>query len=316
MAASGRTVDCLRTSGPAGEEVQVPVGILRGAADGPTLALVAGCHGSEYDGIEAVKRLFVSVDPAQLSGRLIVIPCLNVPAFYGLAMHVNPVDGENPGRAVPGDEDGSHTDRMVELMWRHAIEPADYVIDVHGGDLEEELVEYSQVELTGDEAVDAAAEAMARVSDMPFLLRRPARPLSDERGPLPLVAGLHGKPSILLEAGSHGQLDEAAVESHLNGIRNVLNHLEMLPGEPTTRNAEPMELRRFVGVPAPVDGFWYPDVRKGDVISRGQHLGEIRDFFDEKLAEVRSPENAAILGVMTIPPRRKGSMLMGVGTFD
>jgi hypothetical protein len=71
-----------------------------------------------------------------------------------------------------------------------------------------------------------------------------------------------------------------------------------------------------VGVAAPVDGLWYPEVLKGEIISKGQRLGRMCDFFGETLDVVESAENAAILGVMTILPRRAGDMLMGVGTLD
>jgi hypothetical protein len=232
-------------------------------------------------------------------------------------MHVNPVDGENPGRAAPGDAQGSHTQRMMELAWRNAIVDADYVIDVHGGDLEEELVEYSQVELTGNADVDARGEALARALDMPFFVRRVARQSEiGAGGPIPLVAALDGKPAVLAEAGSHGILDEAGVAAHMKGFRNAMRHLGMIDGELEVENPSPLELKRFVGFPAPVDGFWYPEVVKGETIRQGQRLGTMRDFFGETLAVVESTENAAILGVMTIPPRLKGDMLMGVGTLD
>ena len=90
----------------------------------------------------------------------------------------------------------------------------------------------------------------------------------------------------------------------------------MLPGLPTINNPRPMLLHRFAGVAAPVEGFWYPRVKKGDIITKGEAVGEMRDFFGAPLATVYTEENAAILGVMTIPPRRQGEMLMGLGTLD
>ena len=78
---------------------------------------------------------------------------------------------------------------------------------------------------------------------------------------------------------------------------------------------DPLELHRFLGVEAPVEGSWYPYVKKGEVVRKGQAIGEMRDFFDAKLAVLSSDEDAAILGVMTIPPRRKGDWVMGLGTL-
>jgi uncharacterized protein len=313
---SGKTTDFLTTESPEGEDVSVPVGIVDGASGGPVLLVVAGVHGSEYDGIEAAKRLLKWVEPSQLAGKLIVVPCLNIPAFYGLAAHVNPIDGVNPGRAFPGDPEGSHTERMTALIWPFA-ESADYIVDVHGGDLEEELVEYSQINLTEVEEVDRKADALARALDMPYLVRKPKQgDLPTSGSSLHSVAAAHGKPAVLSEAGSHGELDQRTTEIHLNALKNALNHLGMIEGSPTRDHPEPQVLHRFTGVQAPAEGFWYPSVAKGDTVSAGQVVGDMRTIFDEPLAEVVSDEDAVVLGVISTPARRSGDLLLGLGTLS
>ena len=297
------------------QSVQIPIATATGEADGPTLLVVAGVHGSEYAGIEATSRLFRWVDASRLRGTLITLPCLNVPAFYALSMHINPRDGKNLGDSFPGDGAGTITDRIARAVFDSLVSKADFVLDVHGGDLEEELVEYSQINLTGNASVDTAAEALARALDMPMFLRSPVPDSAPSRGGLFAMAAQQGTPGVLLEAGSHGLLEDFAVTAHFKALRNALHHLEMLPGEPLITNPEPLELHRFLGVEAPVEGAWYPYVKKGEVIRKGQELGEMRDFFGKRLAVLSSEEDAAILGVMTIPPRRKGEWVMGLGTL-
>jgi uncharacterized protein len=305
------------TSTSSGEEIRFPVATARGATDGPTLVVVAGVHGSEYDGIEATKQLFAWVDPEQLRGTLVTVPCLNIPAFYGLAMHVNPRDGLNPARCFPGDADGSDTERLVDLLWREVVLNADAVVDVHGGDLEEELVDYSQINLTGNETVDRVAEGVALALDMPFFCRRAApETLPTRDGTLCQIAGTNGIPAALAESGSHGVLDPACVATHLKGLKNVLSYLEMIDAPPVVEVEQPRILHRFVGVGAPVSGLWYPAVEKGETIHKGQTLGAIRDFFGNELQLVVSDEDAIVLGVMTVLAREEGEMLMGVGTLD
>jgi predicted deacylase len=306
----------LTASTPTEGEIRIPVATATGAADGPTLAIVAGVHGSEYVGIEATKRLFQWVDPERLRGTVVTVPCLNLPAFYGLAAHINPVDGRDLGRSFPGDASGSHSDRLADLLWAHVVRTADFLVDVHGGDLEEELVEYAQINLTGNAGVDEAGEQLARALDMPMFLRRPQPEQPPQRGGLFDMASATGIPAVLSEAGSHGLLDERVVAIHFRGLRNALFHLGMYDGEPTRENPEPLLLHRFTGIAAPVDGFWIPYVTKGEIVRRGQPVGEMQDLFGEKLAIVDSDEDAAVLGVMTIPPRPQGSMLMGLGTLD
>jgi predicted deacylase len=316
VATGTKTTRFLTAQGPASEEIAVAVATVHGKHEGPTMLVMAGCHGLEFDGIEAVKRLFQWIDPAELSGVLITVPCLNMPAFYGLAAHVNPIDNVNPGRAFPGDPNGSYTERMAALVWELAL-GADFIIDVHGGDIEEELVDYSQIHLTGVADVDEAAEALALSFDMPFFVKRPKpAELPQTGGSLHSIGASSGKICVLVESGSKGLLDEDCVATHLRGLRNALVHTNMLSGERSSDNPSPMLLHRFTGISAPVDGFWYPSVRKGDVIRKGQTVGEMRDIFHQPVSLVVSDENAAILGVISVVGRRKGEMLLGIGTLD
>jgi len=314
MSTTPKTTTYLEADAPEGG-IRVPLATIEGASDGPTLTVVAGVHGSEYVGIEAAKQLFDWIDPGQLRGRVRIVPCLNVPAFFGLSAHINPLDGKDPGRAFPGDREGSHTERLAELVWREVVEGSDYLIDVHGGDLEEELVEYSQVTLTGAAAVDAAAEGLARVIDMPMFVRQPCPERPSETSSLFNIAARSGIPAVLVEAGSHGRLDFETVAVHFRGLRNVLHHLQMIPGEATRENPNPLVLHRFLGIAAPADGFWLPAIKKGAIVRKGQVVGELEDFFGNRVATIESPEDAAVLGVMTIPPRREGEMLMGIATL-
>src|SRR5438876_10753765 len=68
---------------PAGIDAgyDMPVAVIHGARPGPVLAVVAGAHGSEYASIVAAEQLISCVNPAEVSGTLVVLPSVNVPAF-------------------------------------------------------------------------------------------------------------------------------------------------------------------------------------------------------------------------------------------
>jgi predicted deacylase len=315
VAETGKETRYLTCESREGPEVRVPVATVHGASDGPTLVVVAGVHGSEYVGIEATRRLFRELDPRQLRGTLVTVPVFGVPAFFGLAAHTSPIDGADPGRSFPGSADGSYTERAARLVWDELVAGADAVVDVHGGDLEEHLVEYTQITESGDEDVDRRGEELAKALGFPLYARVP-RP-ADESGnaSLFLAAARHGIPGVLAEAGSHGELDLGLAERYHQALRGALVHLGMLDGGlPGTR--EPQVLRRFEGIKAPVEGFWSPSVAKGETLSRGQKVGEMHDLFGEHLADVESHEAGVILGVISTPARREGSMLIGLATFD
>src|ERR1039457_6783625 len=88
---------------PAGVDAasNIPVIVTNGARPGPTLALVAGSHGTEYASILALQKLAESVDPAGVSGALIVVPLVNPASFAQKVPHVNPVDGKGMNRFIP-----------------------------------------------------------------------------------------------------------------------------------------------------------------------------------------------------------------------
>ena len=86
-----------------------------GHGDGPTLAVLAGVHGDEYEGIRAIPRIFRALDQADLRGRLIAVPVCNVPA-YRTATRSSPIDGLNLARVFPGDPRGTVTQRIAHVV--------------------------------------------------------------------------------------------------------------------------------------------------------------------------------------------------------
>ncbi|PZR75016.1 MAG: hypothetical protein DLM73_06470, partial [Chthoniobacterales bacterium] len=85
-----------------------PVITVTGAEPGPVLLINAGVHGGEYPPIEAVIRLGRELDPAKIKGTIILMPVLNLPAFWKRSMFVCPIDDVNPNRVFPGDPNGTY----------------------------------------------------------------------------------------------------------------------------------------------------------------------------------------------------------------
>src|SRR5260370_40247861 len=137
---------------PAGVDaaLSIPVFAAHGAKAGPVLALVSGAHGTEYASIIALEKVIERVDPAALSGTLIVVPLVNVNSFEKKVPHVNPTDNKSMNRFYPGRMDGTQTERALFMMTKEVVDRSNYLIDLHGGDLDESLPPYSYWPLSGN----------------------------------------------------------------------------------------------------------------------------------------------------------------------
>ena len=113
--------------------------LLCGAHPGKTLVVTAGVHGCEYVGILALQKLAETLDCATLFGQVILLPLVNSKGFFAGVKQLNPADGRNLNREFPGKADGTETQRMAWTIEKLLYPEADFLLDLHGGDWNEEL---------------------------------------------------------------------------------------------------------------------------------------------------------------------------------
>jgi len=113
----------------------------------------AGVHGGEYPAVETVIRLSTRLNAVEISGTVVLMPVLNLPAFWKRSMFVCPVDNVNPNRVFPGDPQGTYSEQMTHALVNEFIIHADAYIDLHGVDIPEDLVPFS-ISRKADEPAD------------------------------------------------------------------------------------------------------------------------------------------------------------------
>src|SRR5712664_4204424 len=186
---------------PAGVDpaTNIPVVVINGAKPGKTLALVSGAHGTEYTSIIAIEKLIAALDPAQVTGIVILVPLVNIASFEQKVPHVNPVDNKSMNRFYPGKADGTQTDRASFLITKHVVDRSDYLIDYHGGDLDESLRPYAYWGPTGKDSQDHISKEMVLAFGLDHIIIWHDRPsdLAASRY-LDNTASLRGKPSIVV----------------------------------------------------------------------------------------------------------------------
>lgn len=81
---------------------KLPLTLICGAKEGPTLLISAGIHGAEYIGVQALSELSRELDPRELKGNVICIHVANPSAFRDYVRFFVPEDGKNLNRVFPG----------------------------------------------------------------------------------------------------------------------------------------------------------------------------------------------------------------------
>ncbi|HKE27830.1 MAG TPA: M14 family metallopeptidase [Bryobacteraceae bacterium] len=301
---------------PAGVDAaaSIPVIVVQGAKPGPVLALVAGSHGTEYASIIALQKLAQEADPKELAGTLVVVPLVNVASFRDKVPHVNPVDGKNMNRFYPGKPDGTQTERASFAIAKQVVEKCDYLVDLHGGDLDENLRRYSYWARTGKASLDAASRALVLAFGLDHIILQDFRAPVAAGGAITLTrfASSLGKPCVTAEAGHAGTTDADDVDALIRGCWSLARHLKMLAGEPSPVE-HPLWLARVSVVTSDLEGVFYPLAAAEAYVSEGMKIGYLTDYFGHKIRDVTSPVAGVVLYIGAVPSLKKGDTIAHIG---
>jgi predicted deacylase len=300
---------------PAGSDAatSIPVVVVNGAKPGPVLALVSGSHGTEYASVIALEKLIQALDPAQLSGTVLILPLVNTASFEQKVPHLNPVDGKNMNRFYPGKADGTQTERTSAIITKQVIERSDYLIDYHGGDIDESLNPYAYWPKSGNAKQDAITHDMAMAFGLGTIIVWADRPKDPNASRyLDNTANTRGKPAIVVEAGYAGTVTTDDVQSLVNGTLSVMRYLKMLPG--TVAMVEhPVWIGKIDTVTSDQTGIFYPLVQRGAYVEAGMKIGYVTDYYGKTILEARAPAAGVILYICSVPSMKKGDTVAYVG---
>ncbi|HEY8130325.1 MAG TPA: M14 family metallopeptidase [Thermoanaerobaculia bacterium] len=300
---------------PAGVDaaLSIPVVVANGARPGPVLALVSGAHGTEYSSIIALERVIARIDPASLSGTVIIVPLVNVQSFEKKVPHVNPVDNKSMNRFYPGRMDGTQTERALFMMTREVVDRCNYLIDLHGGDIDESLRPYSYWPLSGNAQQDAISKQMVLAFGLDHIIisaDRPKDPAASRY--LDNTANTRGKPAIAVEAGYAATTETDDIEVLVSGCFNVMRYLKMLPGD-VTFVENPVWIESVQNMASDATGIFYPLVRRGMYVAQGMKVGYITDYVGRTILEARAPASGVVLYIRAVPSMTKGETIANIG---
>ena len=292
--------------------LDIPVAVIHGARPGRVVAFVAGSHGTEYASIVALQRLIPRIDARRLSGTVIVVPLINIASIEQMTVHTNPIDRRGMNREYPGDSAGTQTQRALFALTRAVIDPADVVVDLHGGDLDEDLRPYSYWVRGGRAAQDSASRALALAFGLDHIIVSDVNPASPTAGrSLSSQSLVRGKTVLVSEAGRSGLVLDADVNVLIEGSLNVLGALHMIE-RPVQPVRNPVWLGGGSRIAADSAGMFFAAVGRDARVKRGELLGHTTDYWGRKTGEIRSPIDGVVTFIRGVPSMWPRATLVNV----
>lgn len=259
-----------------------PLGVLQGAP-GPTVTLIGGVHGDEYQGPTVISRLFHELDPAALTGRVICLPALNTPAFEAAA-RCSPLDGGNMNRAFKTTRADLPTEAIAGWVEDVILPQSDAVVDFHAGG---KASVFAPVTMINADATGANL-ALARAFGVPLIWQMGAM---NSTTSVNAAAARVGVAMMACELGGAGGSDLRTNRLAYDGAMGVLRHMGLIAGTPP--EVEPILATLPDSdhvITAPRAGLFEPRVEPEERVAIGDLIGIVHDLADlsQPPLEVRS----------------------------
>lgn len=240
--------------------------------EGPTALLTGANHGDEYEGPIALFDLAATIRAEDVTGRIIIVPAMNYPAF-GAGTRTSPIDKGNLNRSFPGRPDGGVTQKIADYFQRVLLPMADVVLDFHSGGKTLDFLPYAAAHILPDKRQEAAAFDLVRAFGAPWSVKMLE---IDAVGMYDTAAEEMGKVFVTTELGGGGTATARTAGIAKRGLRNVLTAAGVLRGQVTAQPTQWLDM-------PDADCFTFAEdgglieflVDLGDAVAQGQPVARI-----------------------------------------
>ena len=293
--------------------IELPVYLIQGKKS-PRITIVGAQHSLEYCGSDAIIRLikdFRGMDAKEFNGSIVMIPVANIPGYPVKAYCVSQYDGTNLNRSYPGNPEGNNSERIANVIWSIA-KTGDYVLDLHGGDFNEYIIQYAEMHRSENEDLNKKSWGLAACFDLDVILSSIAG--SDYAYPdfrsLYGLAQSSGIAASIVEAGGTGICDEPSVEYFYEGLKKVFNHTKILTNKQYDREKKKVWVTRWVScIERPNTGRFVSFVKAGEDVKRGQVIGQVTNYLGDVIEDIRSPRTGIVSLVQSCQGKSPGDMI-------
>lgn len=283
--------------------MSLPVHVIHGRRDGPTVFVSAAIHGDEVVGVEIVRRLLCSKGLGGIAGTALMVPIVNGFGFIGHSRYLP--DRRDLNRCFPGFSNGSLASQLANLFMTEIVGRSDFGIDLHTAAINRSNLPQIRVDTT-----DAQALALAEAFGAPIILNASLR-----AGSLRDAASARGVPVIVYECGEALRFDELSIRVGMQGVLRAMASRGMLKlrrRDAMAAGTTPMLSTQSHWLRAPEGGIFRARRTIGHRVEVDELLGVISDPFGEKHSEIRSTVPGVIIGRTNVPAVNQGDALFHV----
>jgi uncharacterized protein len=282
--------------------VSMPVVVVRGKKDGPTIFVSAAVHGDELNGIEIIRRL-LQYKYTGLKGTLITVPIVNPLGVLNQSRYMP--DRRDLNRCFPGSSKGSLAARSAHLFFKEVVSKCQYGIDLHTGAVHRSNLPQIRAQLSDEKTLE-----LAKAFGVPVIMNSELRD-----GSLRQTASEVGVKTLLYEAGEALRFDEVSIRAGVKGIINVMRSLGMLRPSSKRSNYSPIKANSSSWVRATASGFVSHKKELGDLVAPGDELAHINDPFGVTVDRVISAYEGVVIGKQNIPLTQEGEAMYHIAMF-
>lgn len=284
-----------------GNRISLPMTVVHGRRDGPTIWLSAAVHGDEICGVEIIRRVVSRLDARQMVGTVITVPIVNVHGFLGGDRYLP--DRRDLNRSFPGSKTGPLAARMAHLLMREVVDRCEVGIDLHTGSDHRTNLPQIRADLDDDTTRDLTIAFGA-----PVMLHSRLRD-----GSLRAAATAAGATMLLYEGGEALRFDQNAIEVGVDGILRVIARLGMTPdSDPPPAAGVPIECPSSGWIRTRRSGIASLTVGLGDRVEKGRIVADVRDSVGRRLGQPRSRRDGIVIGHTQHPLVNQGDAIVHV----
>lgn len=271
------------------DDYNIPVTVIYGKNRGKTICISAGIHNCEYTSIQTAIDLANEFNPDNINGTLIILHTVNYSGFFKRVPRIVPEDNKNLNRVFPGEENGTVSEKIAFAFSKYLYPQLDFFIDLHGGDLFEEVMPFIYAPGIGEKEVIDFSHKVASNISLPVRVRSKASTGAYNS------AAIQGVPSLLIEIGGNGNIKSKNLDRYKSCLKEFLAYLEVIEYTTSSKSEEQKEITQANYLESPCEGYWYPRFKAGDLVEKDDILGEIKDCFGKELCTFRAEFNGIIL---------------------